>query len=267
MTTDPLLFDDPCVLFALRRESAPFLRLFPVQQRFGGAPCRARFCGPSWLTVLVVETGVGTDAASRALDWVLGSPRLDNVPYRPKVVLSAGFCGALKPGYGVGDVVVADEVVVEGKSWPVPWPGELAAGDWQPPLHHDRLLCVPHLVGEVSEKRALAERHGAGVVDMESAAVAQACSRAGVPFGCVRAVSDDCDTPLSPALTACLSGGRVDPLRLLAATARSPALVPQMWRLARQTCHAARQLALALGELLTLTLPWTEEGERGASAP
>src|SRR5689334_9371832 len=109
MTTDPLLFDDPCVLFALRRESAPFVRLFPVQQRFPGAPCRARFCGPSWLTALVLETGVGADAARRALDWVLASPRLDNVPYRPKVVLSAGFCGALKPEYRVGDVIVADE--------------------------------------------------------------------------------------------------------------------------------------------------------------
>ena len=48
-------------------------------------------------------------------------------------------------------------------------------------------------------------------------------------------------------------------LSLLAATARSPRLVPQMWRLARQTCCAAGQLALGLGELLTLTLPWTAE--------
>jgi hypothetical protein len=32
-----------------------------------------------------------------------------------------------------------------------------------------------------------------------------------------------------------------------------------MWRLARQTRHAAGQLALALGDLLTLTLPWTAE--------
>ncbi len=253
----PLLFDDPCVLFALRRESAPFLRLFPTQQHFPGAPCRARFCGPSWLTVLVLETGVGPDRARRALDWLLGAPPLDNVPYRPKLVLSAGFCGALKPGYRVGDVVLAEEVVADGKSWPVPWPGGLVSGEWQPPLHRDRLLCVPRLVGYVADKRALAAAHGAGVVDMESAAVAEACGRAGVPFGCVRAVSDDCDTPLSPKLVACLSGGRVDPLRLLAATATSPSLVPQMWRLARQTRHAAGQLALALGELLTLTLPWT----------
>jgi adenosylhomocysteine nucleosidase len=259
MTNDPLLFDDPCVLFALRRESAPFLRLFPVQQRFPGAPCRARFCGPSWLTVLVLEIGVGPEGAMRALDWVLGAPRLDSVPYRPKVVVSAGFCGALKPGYRVGDVIVADEVVAENESWPVSWPGALPVGEWQPPLHRARLLCMPHLVGEVAEKGALAERYGAGVVDMESAAVARTCARAGIPFGCVRAVSDDCETPLSPQLIACLTGGRVAPFRLLAATARSPRLVPQMWRLARQTRYAAAQLALALGELLTLTLPWTAE--------
>jgi adenosylhomocysteine nucleosidase len=259
MATDPLLFDDPCVVFALRRESAPFLRLFPVQQRFPGAPCRARFCGPSWLTVLVLETGVGPEAVRPALDWLLNAPLLDNVPYRPKLVVSAGFCGALKPDYRVGDVVLADEVVSEDKSWPVPWPGELAEGEWHPTLHRDRLLCLPRLVGEVADKRALAQRHGAGAVDMESAAVAQACRRADVTFGCVRAVSDDCQTPLSPKLAACLSGGRVAPLRLLAATAASPGLVPQMWRLARQTRHAAGQLALALGELLTLTLPWTAD--------
>src|SRR5215813_3502979 len=96
-----LLFADPCVLFALRREASSFLREFAPQQRFPGAPCRARFCGPSWLTVLVLETGVGRDCSRRALDWLLGGPMLDNVPYRPKVVLSAGFCGALKPGYRV----------------------------------------------------------------------------------------------------------------------------------------------------------------------
>jgi hypothetical protein len=111
----------------------------------------------------------------------------------------------------------------------------------------------------VADKRALAAEHDAGVVDMESAPIAEACRRAGMPFGCVRAVSDDCATPLSPQLVSCLSGGRVAPLRLLAATASSPRLVPQMWRLARQTRRAADQLALALGELLTLTLPWTND--------
>jgi hypothetical protein len=80
-----------------------------------------------------------------------------------------------------------------------------------------------------------------------------------VPFGCVRAVSDDLHTALSPRLATLLSGGRVSPLRCLLALAGSPGLAAEMWRLAKQTRLAADNLAKALGELLTLTLPWTAE--------
>jgi hypothetical protein len=48
-------------------------------------------------------------------------------------------------------------------------------------------------------------------------------------------------------------------LRLVSAVARRPSLVPELMRLGRDTRHAARQLAAALGELLTLTLPWFDE--------
>src|SRR6516162_9664899 len=105
-----LAFDDPCILFALRREANPFLREFRPQLRFPGAPCWARFCGPAWLTVLVLETGVGTGRARAALDWLLARPALANVVYRPRLVLSAGFCGALDEQLRVGDVLLATEV-------------------------------------------------------------------------------------------------------------------------------------------------------------
>jgi adenosylhomocysteine nucleosidase len=252
-----LAFEDPCVLFALGRESAPFRREFRPHQRFPGAPCRARFCGPAWLPVLVVETGVGTARAGRALDWLLGRPRLGNVAYRPKLVLSAGFAGALRKPLLVGDVLLATEVAdTDGGLWPTTWPGELPGGRWEPPLRPGRLLTARQMVTDPGEKHALGERYGAAAVDMETAAVARACFRAGVPFGCVRAISDDVDTPLSPRLAALLSGGRVSPLRLLGQVARAPGLVGELWRLARQTRLAAGQLGRALGELLTLTLPW-----------
>jgi adenosylhomocysteine nucleosidase len=251
-----LTFDDPCVLFALGREAAPFRREFRPQQRFPGAPCRARFCGPAWLSVLVVETGMGAASVGRALEWLLGGPLLDNVAYRPKVVLAAGFAGALRPGYLVGDVILATEVVdAEGGSWPTTWPGELPAGPWQPPLRRGRLVTVPHLVSEPDAKAELGERHGAVAADMESATVARACSREGIPFGCVRVISDDVRTALSPQLAGLLSGGRVSPLRLLGLLLRRPAVVGELWRLGRHTRRAAVELGQALGELLTLTLP------------
>jgi adenosylhomocysteine nucleosidase len=254
-----LAFTDPCVIFALRREAAPFRREFPPQQPFPGAPCRARFCGPSWLTVLVLETGLGAAAVERALGWALGGPPFGNVPYRPKLVLSAGFSGALRPDLRVGDLVLATEVIdTEGHRWPATWPGELPPGEWRPPLRRGRLLTVPALAGGAGEKQGLGERFGALAVDMETAAVARLCHKREVPFGCLRAVSDDVDTPLSPQLVGLLKGGRVAPLRLAAALAQRPALAGELWRLARNTRAAARQLARGLGEVLTLTLPWAD---------
>src|SRR5437773_2571192 len=108
--SNELAFHDPCVLFALRRESSPFLREFRPHQRVPGAASWARFCGPAWLTVLVVENGVGAQRMERALDWLLSGPILENVPYKPKLILSAGFSGALQEQYQVGDIILATEV-------------------------------------------------------------------------------------------------------------------------------------------------------------
>lgn len=249
--------EDPCIVFALGRESRAFRREFRPHQRFPGAPCWARFAGPAWLPVLLVETGVGPVAAGRTFDWLLASPLLGNVPYRPKLVLSAGFAGALRDDLGVGDVVLATEVVdADGNCWPTTWPSDLGPGEWRPLLHRGRVVTVSEVAATAAAKRELAARHGAVVVDMESAVVARTCSRQGVPFGCLRAVSDDSRTGLSPRLVSLLRGGRVSPARLLAAVVRSPGITRELWRLARDTRRAGEQLAKALGELLTLTLPW-----------
>jgi adenosylhomocysteine nucleosidase len=255
-----LLFDDPCIVFALRREARAFSREFPPHQQFPGAPCRAWFQGPSWLTVLVLETGIGARRTEQALTWLLGKPVFENVPYRPKVVLSAGFAGALKDRLRVGDILLATEVAdTEGRRWPTTWPAELPGGEWRPPLHRGRLLTASRPIGSAEEKQTLGRLHDCVAVDLESATVARLCGQGGVPFGCLRAISDDVHTSLSPRLLDLLAGGRVAPLRFLAALARSPRLAAECWRLARHTRLAARQLSTALGEVLTLTLPWTAE--------
>jgi adenosylhomocysteine nucleosidase len=208
------------------------------------------------LTVLVLETGMGAAATDRALEWLLGAPLLGKVPYRPRVVVSAGFCGGLRSDLTVGDVVLATEVVDDrGGKWPTPWPGDLPPGRWEPALHRGRMLTVPAVVAAPREKRRLQETHDAVAVDMETAAAARWCQREGIPFGCVRAVSDAAEDGLSPGLAAALAGGRVSALRLAAGLVRSPSMVRELWRLARHTARAGERLAAALGELLTLTLP------------
>jgi adenosylhomocysteine nucleosidase len=259
-----LQIDDPCIVFALARESQPFRREFRPQQRFGGAPCWARFCGPPWLTVLVLHSGVGSAATTSVGEWLLGSPKLGDLPYRPKLVIAAGFAGALRDGLNVGDVVLATEIAdMDGNVWPATWPDTPITGEWRPPLHRGRVLTAAELAAAPARKAELGARHGAVAVDMESAVLAKLCARAEVPFGCVRAISDDVRTELSPRLVALLSGGRVSPWRTLTTFVRAPATAAEFWRLAKYTGLASRQLGAALGELLTLSLPWSGELEGG----
>jgi hypothetical protein len=145
----------------------------------------------------------------------------------------------------VGDVIAGSEVINEaGQRWATAWPGDGAG------LRRGSLLTVPHIVSRPEQKRALGRLHNAVAADMESAAVAHWCSERGVSFGCVRAISDEVDTPLSSTLESLLVGGRVAPLRLLAGLAHSPGLVSELWQLARITKLAARRLGKSLEELL-----------------
>jgi adenosylhomocysteine nucleosidase len=258
---DPLFLDDPCILFALRREAQPFYREFRPQQRFPGAPCRARFCGPEFLPVLVLETGMGPAAVESALQWVLSKPAFGNLAYRPKCVIAAGFAGALREEQAVGDIILATDVAGGDPEtcWPTTWPGELPPGEWRPPLHRGRLVSTDQLIGDPEQKRRLGVAHDALAVDMESATVARLCQKHSMPFGCVRAISDAVHTPLSSELATLLAAGRVSPVRLLACIARRPSIIRELWSLARGTRLAAEQLQKALGELLTLTLEWGKD--------
>jgi hypothetical protein len=115
---------------------------------------------------------------------------------------------------------------------------------------------MPHLVTDPDHKRRLGEESKAVAVDMESATAARICRQQGIPYGSLRAISDDWNMPLSSVLADLAPGGRVRWGHLLWALLRSPRLAGELWRLAGQTGTAARELGLGLGELLTLSLDW-----------
>jgi nucleoside phosphorylase len=207
-----------------------------------------------------METGVGAARTERALKWLFDKPQLGVVQYRPQLVISAGFAGSLHTDRRVGDIILANEIVdADSRSWQTTWPEHLVEGEWQPPLHRGRLLTVGQIVATPAEKKLLADKHEAIAVDMESAIVARWCSERRVPFACVRAISDDFDSPLSPSLAAFLRDGRVDALQLVGSVVIRPWMIGELWRMARRTTHAGEQLGKALGELLTLTTPYGED--------
>ena len=96
-----------------------------------------------------------------------------------------------------------------------------------PRSHHCIILSSPRLVAEPALKRHLGRAHDALAVDMESAVFARICSQRGIPFGCLRAISDDVTTPLSEELVELLAGGRISAGRVVLAFMRRPFLLKE----------------------------------------
>jgi hypothetical protein len=238
----------PYVVFALRRESMFFRRAFPHLRWFPGAPCRAQLCGPFAHPVLMLETGLGASAMAAALRWGLAEPRLGDQVFRPRFLLSVGFSGALRSAQHVGELILANEVVdLEGNCWKTLCPEVCSEMDSLP---RGRLLTTSDLVSDPATKRRLGQRYQACAVDMESASAARLCQEYGVPFVCLRVVSDELRTPLSPHLVGLLRQGRASPLLLASKLIRHPTLLGELIRLARDTRLAARRL-LAVRTFLT----------------
>jgi nucleoside phosphorylase len=254
----------PVILFAMERECTPFRRKFPVQERCRHAPCRAWICGRSRLPggtftpkdpprrgalpneppdgqfFLVMEIGVGPKKTQKALDWL--AAQWQGAPQLPPFLVMAGFAGSLVPDLRVGNVFIARHIVdLEGNSWATTWPGELSSGG-----NSGRLVTTPRLIGDPLQKSRLHEKHDAQAVDMEAATVARFCELHGVKFGCVRSISDNADSCLSPHLVNLLGTGQVSIPRLLATLVLHPSVIGSLLRLARDTRLAADALAEAL---------------------
>jgi adenosylhomocysteine nucleosidase len=229
-------------MFALDRECAPFRRQFSVQERCADAPGRAWFCKRDAQHFLVMEIGVGPAKTQQALDWL--GPKLQ----RSRLLVMAGFAGSLTEEIQIGDIVVAREVVDHhGHCWPTI---DLASDSPQARrTFWGRLVTSPALIGDPTEKRRLRETSGALAVDMEAATVARFCHERGQPFRCVRSISDNVDTFLSPHLVSLLSDGQVAVGRLIATTVLHPTVIPSLLKLARDTRLAARSLAKTLAFL------------------
>jgi adenosylhomocysteine nucleosidase len=186
----------------------------------------------------VLVTGIGFDRARLAVQWAIAE-------LEPELVIAAGYSGALDPSLKVGDIAVASQIVeAEEQKWRTVIPAEL--GD----CICGRMFTARSLVASIAEKRRLFRATRAQAVDMESAAIAEACQSDRIPCAVVRAISDSAESELSPILANLLSAGRVSPLRALAAVMRRPTLAVQFWRLARDTRRAAASLADALNRLI-----------------
>ena len=213
------------------------------------------YCGKvNGQEVCVAEGGMGTAAAAVAAKEL--------AKRKPSLLISAGYCGAVRPGPAVGDLVVCrtllsleggklQQIAQHGDGQPTA--GNLAAELQRHGLRawQGSFITTRDIVTKSAMAACLATELPHPVLEMESAAVAQVAAMAGIPFIGLRAVSDDAAEELLFSLEEiCAANGRVALRRVLWLLARRPWLLPQFLRLAAGSAKAGKSLGQALEVLL-----------------
>ena len=113
--------------------------------------------------------------------------------------------------------------------------------------------CADRVATTVEEKQRLWETTGADAVEMESKIIRAICRAHEIPSATVRVISDTADEDMPLDFNALTTPDmKMHFGKMALAIGKSPAKLPALLRLQRQTAAAARVLADALARLLTL---------------
>jgi adenosylhomocysteine nucleosidase len=213
------------VLTPMRQELAPLVR--PLGLRGDGALLAGAL---GRLEVLAAVTGIGTRAAARTAERVLGTGGVDHL-------IVVGIAGGIGRSVAIGDLVVP-ELVLDRTTGAGHRPALL--GEVAP---RGRLLTSDGLLADPREAARL-ELEGVIAVDMETAAIAAICEQRGCPWSVFRGISDRADDGSVDEGILELAGtdGRGSPLAVARFVLARPWRVPQLARLARGL-HAATRVA------------------------
>jgi adenosylhomocysteine nucleosidase len=211
-------------------EFTGLLNLAESHAAVGGLPLWARSCRINGHYVLLVANGAGRERAAVAVDAA-------TTEFHPDGVVSTGFCGALDPALPVAGVVVGTSVTEGPRRYP-------ALGLQASTTHSEGVVAtVDHVVQTAAEKRAL-RAEGATVVEMEAAGVASRAQMLGLPFYCVRGVTDTAGEDLANDFNAALrDDGQFATMRIFSnALSRPVARLPELFRLRGNCLRAAKTL-------------------------
>jgi len=175
-----------------------------------------------------------------------------------RALVSFGLAGGLAEEMSVGDLVIPASVVTrDGSSF-------ASATNWRTRLiealpkngmvSEGKLFGSDALVSSTAEKSALHSTTGAVAVDMESHRVGHAAADAGVPFLCIRAISDDASAALPDWVSGTVDAdGSTRYSTVLARVLLNPRKIGKLVRLSRDSEAAfatLRRVASLAGPLL-----------------
>jgi adenosylhomocysteine nucleosidase len=205
----------------------------------------------------LIESGIGAARAADATGILINAAA-------PGIIINFGFAGAVLAGPTVGDVVIANRLLffkerlfIEQTGLSPDLSAELASllekscsgRDFR--IHRGTFVTT----GEIVAKRRLAGLLPAGiinpVVEMETTAVARIAARADIPLVAIRGVSDGADEELGFSIEEFTDREmNIRAWKVLRTVAVKPRIIPQLFRLARNSKKAGENLAIALIALL-----------------
>ncbi len=173
--------------------------------------------------------GIGLEAARRSAEAVIAL-------YRPALVQSVGFAGALQSNMRVGHILVPG-LLIDARD----------GSRTEMPDGNGTLLTFMS-VADAKQKSRLAQSYAAQAVDMEAAGVAAAARAHGIAFRAVKVISDDVNFEMPDMTRFVDAQGRFQSVRFAGYAALRPCLWPDIARLAGNSKKAAASLEKYLSD-------------------
>jgi adenosylhomocysteine nucleosidase len=218
------------IIAALADELGPLVSGWRRESRNGVETWRLEREGGEWVAACA---GIGVDAATRAFAEIERDGIVD-------LVVSVGWAGALQDAFAGGGAYRVSGVVAAGTGERLN--AATPSGQcW---------LVTSDRVANRKEKRRLGADHGAGLVDMEAAGVARLAAARGIPFFCIKGVSDGLSDRL-PEFNGFISpSGEFRRARFIMFALLRPWYWPALARMGRNCKKSARAIAEALRGML-----------------
>jgi nucleoside phosphorylase len=223
------------ITFALPTESSAFVRRVSEKtqvMRDGITLIRGRIENND---VEILHTGVGTSICQHRVEKFLRSQNF-------KFLISSGFAGAVTEGFNRGDLLLA-------KNFSEPQLLSAAQQILQGrPIRAAKLSTAPAIIDSQAERIAIAKTADAAAVDMETSAIADACSARGIALLSLRIITDTPREPLPspPNILFDINRQRTPFLRLAAYAVMHPAVIGRLLRFRQQIAESRMALADAI---------------------
>ncbi|HEY7208923.1 MAG TPA: hypothetical protein VH477_01520 [Bryobacteraceae bacterium] len=211
--------------------------------------------------MLLAANGAGPKLAAQVVETAIRAAMVAELSSsKLEAVVSTGFCGALDPALGQCQIVVGSDIRCPetGETFPC------APVNSETKFAVGPVLSQNCIANDIMQKQALLS-HGAIAVDMEAAGVAARARRAGLPFACIKVVSDRADESFPFDLNGMRTPeGRIARGKIVVHTLGHPRDLPALLKWKRRAEDAAR----VLGEFLvnSRVVPESDQSERGDAA-